>query len=84
MQSGPSGRGTQFVDIKLKVPPQYFLGISNKPKLLLKCPQKVVLDQMDHPVEPWIVNLTRLRQERCSRHLKEKQQIMHLQLAILE
>ena len=30
VQSGPSGRGTQFVDIKLQVPPQYKLFIQKR------------------------------------------------------
>ena len=46
IQGGPSGRGIQFADIKLKVPPLYKL-------LILKCKycqQNIVLNQMDHPV----------------------------------
>ena len=46
IQGGPSGRGIQFADIKLKVPPLYKL-------LILKCnycQQNIVLNQMDHPV----------------------------------
>ena len=47
LQGGPSGSGTRFADIKLKVPPSYKLLI----QLSLQCQQKAVLDQMDHPVQ---------------------------------
>ena len=61
-----SGRGTQIVDIKLKISPKYKLLIlnKNKPHLLFQCQQWLVLDQMDHPAyatlhmdEPSIVHL---------------------------
>ena len=44
IQGGPLGRGTLFVDIKLQVPPQYFLL-----KLKRNCFFNALLDQMDHP-----------------------------------
>ena len=47
IQGNNSGRGTLFLDTKVKVPPQYKLLI----KVLFQCQQKLVLDQMDHPVE---------------------------------
>ena len=49
VQVGPSGRGTQFVDIKLKVLLQNKLLIEKR-NLLFQCQQKVVHDQMDHLV----------------------------------
>ena len=42
MQGGPSGHGTQFVDIRLKVPPQYKLHILNATHIAKStkgCPQ---------------------------------------------
>ena len=45
IQGGPSGRRYNFVDIKLRVPPQHCILIS-----LLLVNKIVVHDQMDHPV----------------------------------
>ena len=50
LQNGPSGRGRMFVGIKLKVLQLYLQTFYTKALLFLKCQQKVVLNQMDHPV----------------------------------
>ena len=50
VQGGSSGRGTQFVDIKLKVQPRHKLLTQKRNSILFQCQQKLVIDQMDHPV----------------------------------
>ena len=49
LQVGPSGHRTLFVDIKSKLLSQYKL--LTKAQLLFQCQPKVVLDQMEHPVQ---------------------------------
>ena len=50
IQGGPSGRGTLFVDIKLKVSPKYIPHILTRAHFLFQCQWKLVINQMNHAV----------------------------------